>query len=284
LAGIVWYPYNHGDYVSAGLAAAFSFGAILGHKMGAAKIIGFFVGTAIGTYYCVPWGKECEPLVQSILQQEGPIVQLASQAAVVMGSTFITILIFQIAVGVSSAACPSLQIANQRIGFVLGSVQGVCVAVLFVCGLMVVEPFAARRLQAENQGNVEDQSFGRTVCEKVVQIVAAVRPSYLGPCLETVNPFERIESLKKLRQGMELLSDPVALEKMVKSPEFNKIAARPELREAVSELVADPQLKQMMSSGQSLDLQTVATLMSSPAVMKLINDPQVMAEIAKQSR
>ena len=286
LAAIIWYPYNHGDYVNASLAAAFSVGAILGHRMGAAKIIGFFIGGAIGSYYSVPLGKECEPMVRSLLQQEGMICELASQGVVVIGATFLTVLVFQIVVGVCSVACPSLQIANQRLGFVLGSAQAVGMAIIFICGILVIEPFAAKRLQATAKQETKDTNdISHTVCEKVVEIVACpvVRPSPLGQCLEKLNPFERIESLKKLRQGFELFSDPATLEKMVKSPEFGNLAARPDLREALTELSANPQIKQMMTTGQGLDPQSVANLMSNPAVIKLMNDPQVMAEIMKQS-
>src|SRR5206468_407858 len=122
-------------------------------KMGAAKILGFFIGSAIGSYYSIPLGKECEPVIRSLLQQDGIISQWASQAAVVAGCAFLTVLTLHICVTIFSAACPSLQIANQRFGFLLGSVQGVGTAILFLCGLLAIEPIAAKRLQVNANPN-----------------------------------------------------------------------------------------------------------------------------------
>lgn len=279
LGAAIWVPYSRGDFVLAGLAGVLSVGGIFGHRMGAAKIIGFFVGASVGTYFAEQGAKEIEPFMQSVLQQEGLICRMASMSAVVIGASIITSMVFQIITAILSAASPTLDVLNRRVGFLIGSVQALAVSLFLLCGLLAVEPLAAKRL--EYPAEQDNGKYGRMVAEKVVEIANVVRPSPIGQQLSQFNPFEKIEALKNLQSRLTLATDPSAIEKIVKSPDVARLAQQPEYKEAFAELAADPQIQKLLKSGGSPDPQSFASLMNNPAVMKFLDDPKLMGEITK---
>ena len=279
LGAAIWVPYSRGDFVLAGLTGVLTIGGIFGHRMGAAKIIGFFVGASVGTYFAEQGGKEIEPFMQSVLQQEGLICRMASMSAVVIGASIITSMLFQIITAILSAASPTLDVLNRRVGFLIGGAQSLAIAMFLLCGLLAIEPLAAKRL--EYSAEQDTGKYGRMVAEKVVAIAGVVRPSPIGQQLAQFNPFEKIEALKQLQSSMKLASDPAAFEKIVKSPDVARLAQQPEFKQAFAELAADPQIQKLIQSGQTADPQSLGSLMNNPTVMKFLDDPKLMGEITK---
>ena len=178
---------------------------------------------------------------------------------------------------------PQLEQVNRWLGFVVGALQGFAAVVLFLCGMLVIEP---TEVQHAPQRDPQD-TVGQLVSNTVLTVAKHSRESKLGPLLAKYNPFERIPQLNKLKeaqQTIEVLKRPDVIDKLIRHPNVHELRTHPEFRRAIEQIEADPTFPTTIQDGQTIDRASLWVLLQHPAVLQLIDHPDFMDKASKVIR
>jgi hypothetical protein len=175
---------------------------------------------------------------------------------------------------------PRVDTTNRWVGFVIGGLEGAVAVLLFLGGILILEPIERDRAQRRDPSDTR----GRMVSEWILGITDGVYRSQIGPAIIANNPFKKIPQLNKvaeLQQSVQVLSDPTKIDEMIHHPSIIKLQERPEMRRAVDRLNGDPTIQEVLRSGRPMDRAAVMTLMNHPAVLELIDQPDFLEEAYK---
>lgn len=265
------------DHVTAAVLAVVMLSGFSGYRMGAAKLAGFFGGTAIAIAYAPTWGKMCEPKVGELLGSTGLMSRVVSMGAIGIGIALAGMLVVAILARVLLEDRPRLEAMNRWCGFLLGGIQGTGLVLLFLGGLFVAEPMAKERVAARTA----DGAFARAVSERIVKVTAQTRNSRVGPLVIEYNPFQRVPQLAQMRESMTLARDPQKLNRLLDSPRLEQLRENDAMRQAIDSLTADAEIQQVLRSGKPIDSQAAMSLMNNPTIMKLLDEPDFVGEMSK---
>jgi hypothetical protein len=98
----------------------------------------------------------------------------------------------------------------------------------------------------------------------------------LGPGVERWNPFIRIPDLNKIEEfqrSIELISRPDRMSDLLNHREIKKLQERPEMKQAVRQILEDPAIRDALNSRHPLDRSTAWMLMNHPAILNLADQP-----------
>jgi hypothetical protein len=282
-AGSAIYFYARGDYGTATAMAVMGVALRSGYRVGAATYLGFLIGGALSMVMAAPLGKLLEPLFQQMFATHGVINRVLSIG--VVGS--ITILI--VTVSMRNLVRRQfrdrlwLKSCDKWLGLVCGGIQGMAIFLVMASGAIIIEPIAREELMKRNGGGTQ------RLAQRVVGIAEATRSGAVGPWVTAWNPFERFGSLKSLLQGISVLQNPESMNSVVHHPALEEFFEQPEFQRIREQLRAEPRLNSVLSSDAQMTFQTVASLLDSPAILRMLDNPdfrrtlkQVVGEVDSQ--
>ncbi|NND97155.1 MAG: hypothetical protein HKN47_07495 [Pirellulaceae bacterium] len=175
---------------------------------------------------------------------------------------------------------PRLARLNAWLGFGTGAVQGVASVLLMLGGLLIIEPYEIQRASA----SVNRTARAQMVSGYILKVTEQTRQSALGPLIEQYNPFTQFPQLNKLeqvQQSVQVLSNPGKIEELLHHPSIRQIQSRPEVKNAVNQLMDDPEIQQVLHSGEPMTRESAMQLLSHPAVLELIDQPGFLEEATR---
>jgi uncharacterized membrane protein required for colicin V production len=273
-AGYVWWL---GDHVAATALAAITIMGFGGYRVGATRIAGFLIGLATAVVYAPGFGGALEANFAEWFGMTGLANRIASVGAVGIGITLAAMIVAAILSRFLFGKRPLLRAGDRWIGFGVGTLQGAIVMLLLLGGMLEVEAMAKQRVESR----IADDELRHAVAVQVVKVAEKTRESRIASLVSTYNPFDRVPQLRSLRRRVQVISDPAKLNDLVQHPSMERFTERPQVRKAIDNLTADPQLQQALQSGQPIDQKTALSLMNNPSVLKLLDEPEFMSEMSR---
>ena len=281
--GPALYFVSDGDLVMAAVCLAAGLAAFGGYRTGAAYIIAMVAAATVAIAFAPSIGLTQEWRLSQWLGTTGLTNRLLSVGLVGLLMTLLILFTVSLLLSRFFARRPRLDALNRWLGFGLGAVEGVVAIVLFLGGMLVIEPIELRQRAFREAGDVR----GQVVSRFILSTSAHTRDSRIGPAIVAFNPFTRIPSLNKveeIQQSVRVLSEPSQIQRLLEDPAMKQLQQRPEMRRAMSQLQSDPELQDILSSGKPIDRQTVFTLMNHPAILELLDQPGFLEEATKVMR
>lgn len=267
----------YGDYVLSALFGITGVTALFGGRRGAAKIVSSLFALAVGIACAPKFAPMLEPKFTEQFGTTGLGNRILCLGIVGFGIWLILSWFINLLTNAVIKSVPQLDTANRWFGLLVGAVQGFVAAVLFIGGMLILEPAEAQRA-ADRDPN---DAFGQYVSKTVLTVAEQTRASKAGPLFEEYNPFERIPRLQKIKEAqetIEVLQKPHAMDKLIQSPEAHKFLNRPEIRRALSQLETDEDVIAAIQGGKSMDMSTVRMLLKHPVILELFEQPGIMED------
>ena len=258
--------YRRGDPVAALTVVTVSLCGWSGFKMGLCRISATVMALIAAVAFAPSLGMRFEGRFSEQFGTTGLTNRFLCVAAIgVVISLVVTILVTMIASHFLSQR-RKLRWFNRFIGFAVGLVEGVLIAMLVLGALLSVQKWQ-RGVDIENNNTAK----------AVDQWASNTRQSAVGPFVRDYNPFERIEMLSqvgRVQDTVRRLSDPGNIQRLLNDPEITELRTDPALAAAIDEISRDPSIRDLIEQGQPLDRQTLMKLMNSPSVMRLADQPE----------
>ncbi len=268
------------DYVLAASLMIAGAASFAGYRAGTVYIVGSLVGFAVAIAVAPRLGISQEYRFEQWFGTTGLTNRLLSIGTVgILVSFFASMVIFVVG-GLFLANRPRLDAINRWLGFVMGGVQGAFAVLLFLGGLLILEPIEKQRADTRDPLDLR----GQFVSKWILKISDGVHASRIGPFVVDYNPFTRIPQLNKVeevQQSVQVLRNPREMEALIRHPRIKTLAKRPEMKTLIRELTNDPEIERILKSGQPLDGEAAMTLMNHPAVLQLIDQPDFIEEAYK---
>ena len=274
----ITYFWAHADHVTATALVAVTIAGFSGYRMGAAKLIAFFGGLALALIYAPTFGQQLEPKFAEWFGTEGFANRMLSMGAAGIGILMAFALMVRLLTRRLLEERPLLQGLNQWGGFSFGVVQGAGVVLLMLGGLLIVEPMVKNRLYSgRGSGSSKMQ---KAVGRRLMEIAEQTRQSAVAPWVLAYNPFEQVPQLERLHLSMKVFSDPQQLNRLMQSDQLSQLQQDPSIQQAIDQLSEDPQLRSFFAAGNSVDHKAALSLMDNPAIMKVLEQPQLLNQLS----
>lgn len=271
------------DLVTATVCMASGIAAFGGYRTGAGYILAMLGAAAAAIAFAPSIGLSQEWRISQWLGTSGLTNRLLSVSLVGLLIGLVTLFLLSFLIRRVFANRPRLDSLNRWIGFAFGAVEGVIAMVLFLGGLMMIEPLELQRSELRDKNDVRGQAISRFI----LNTTASTRKSRIGPMLVAYNPFTRIPSLnqvEEIQQSVRVLSEPSQIQRLLEHPSIQQLQQRPEVRRVMSELQSDPDVQEILHSGNPMNRQAMMTLMNHPAVLELLDQPGFLEEAAEVVR
>ncbi|MEM7314301.1 MAG: hypothetical protein AAF497_14220, partial [Planctomycetota bacterium] len=170
---------------------------------------------------------------------------------------------------------------NRWFGFAAGGVQAAAALLLLFGGLFISEPLL---LQRSNAQSLAEATLGKKVADQALRLTELTRSSLMAPYINTYNPFTRFPELNKFEQmqkSMAVLGNPEKINELLQHPALQQLESRPEIEDAVAELMGDESLNEFFKSGSEMNMTTAYQLLKHPAILKLVDQPGFMEEATR---
>ena len=284
-SGAVAYGVYLNDYVIAATAAVALLSALTGFRMGLTRVGASLAAFTAAFMFAPQLGVTYESHFSQWFGTTGLL-----NRCVAVGT--VGIVIFLVAALFMSAVAsrilrsrPRLAWINSWLGFGTGAAQGALIVLIVLGGLLVVEPM---QLQLANQdaGPSANQrpETAKKMTEAILLVTDHTHSSKLGSTIEKYNPFEHFEPLKKfeqVQQSVRVLSNPAKIDGLMRHPAINKLKERPEIKQAVANLMDDPEIREVLRGGATIQADQALQLLSHPAVLELIDQPDFVEEATR---
>ena len=269
-----------GDTILAAVCAVAGIGAFSGFRAGAAYIFTLLVAVTAAIALAPSIGVSHEAWMSQWLGTTGLTNRFVSIGVVgLLIAIAVSVVLITIARRVMKDR-PRLENADRWVGFGVGGLEGAAAIVLFLGGMLVVEPIELERAKRRDPND----SSGRLVSKLILNSCEMTRESRIGPALVAYNPFSRIPQLNKVeevQQSVAVLSDPEKIQGLLYHPRIRQLRQRPEVRRVVDQLTSDPEIRSILRSGKRMDRSMAMTLLSHPAVMELVDQPGFIEEASQ---
>ena len=269
-----------GDYVVAAVCAVAVIGAFSGHRAGALWIFTTLVALATAITFAPSMGGQYEVGFSELFGTTGLTNRFLSVGiAGLMLSFLVSTVLILIARRVLRYR-PRLEAANRWMGLGIGSLQGPLAVLLFLGGMLILEPKMQKRVGLNRQ----DDERGQFVSKFVLTTTKMTKQSRLGPKIIEYNPFTRIPQLNKMEEfqrTVAVLSDPAKIQGMLQHPSIRQLQQRPEVKLAMEKLTADPVIQEILRSGKRMDRAMAMSLLNHPAVLELVDQPGFLTEASQ---
>lgn len=258
--------YRRGDTVAAITIMTISLFGWIGFRMGLGRIIATVLALVAAISLAPSLGTRFETQFSSQFGTTGLTNRFVCIAAIGVLISMVVTIVVTILSNRLLAKRGKLRLANSFVGFAIGLTEGVVIVWLVLGGLL--------SMQMWQRGiDIDDNR----VAQSVDNMAAATRQSVLGPIVRDNNPFEKIEPLAQigdLQQTIRRFSDPRSLDRLMDDPKIVALRSDPTIAAAIDEVRRDPAVQDVIDQGRRLDVDALMRLMSSPSVMKLVDQPE----------
>ena len=276
----IWYFMTSQDFVGAGSILVVLLAAFSGFRLGFSKMGASLAAIAAAIWFAPQLGIQYESQFTEWFSTTGLLNRVIAIGSIGAGIALGGTIVLSFISGRILKNRPRLARTNSWLGFGTGAVQGAVAILLFLGGLLIVEP---TELQRANQ-QVERPATSQKVSDAILTVTEHTHSSKLGPYIEKYNPFTRIPQLNKLEEiqkSVQVLSNPQKVGELLNHPSILQLKQRPEVTEAVNSLMSDPKINAVLNEGGKLDRGTVMSLLNHPALMELIDDEEFMEEASR---
>ena len=275
-----YYFYSSNDHFGVAVVALTLLGAMIGFRAGLCRILISLGAIGVAVYFAPSLGTQQEFRFEQWFGTTGLLNRFLAIATIGLLVSMIATGILLWISGWFLRNRPRLASMNAWMGFFAGGLQTVVAVLIFVGGLYVIEPVEMNRL---NQ--LEDDGVPVPMASEVVLTVCEhAHDSELNQWIEKYNPFEQIPQLAQLKtvqKSVQVLSNPNKLNDLMNHPSIRELHQRPEVREAVNAVMEDPQITEILGSEGALNRESAMTLLSHPAILKLVDQPAFFEQASK---
>lgn len=278
----IYFASEH-DYVLAALCGGAGIAAFSGYRVGAVYMFTTIAAFTAAIAYAPSIGQAQEHRFTEWFGTTGLANRFLSIGVVGIAITLMLSSLVILLTGKILDRRPRLDSLNRWLGFGIGGLEGLAAMVFFLGGMLMVEPME----QARATQRAPDDVRGRMVSKFILATAENTRASRIGPTLERYNPLVRVPQLNKIQevqQSVQVLSDPAKINGLLHHPSIEQLQRRPEVRHAMQQLHADPEIKDILRSGRPMDRAMAMTLLNHPAVLELVDQPGFMEEATKLLR
>jgi len=269
-----------GDYVLAAALSITGMASFSGYRMGAASILGTLVAIGVAIALAPSIGRAHEFRFEEWFGTTGLTNRILTIGTIGILISMAVTTVWFIVTRLILLSRPRVDSMNRWVGFAIGGLEGAVAVMLFLGGMLILEPI--ERDRAEKRAAIDAE--GPAVSDWILGISDGIYRSKLGPTIIANNPFKKIPQLNKVaevQQSVQVLSDPEKIDELIQHPSIRKLQQRPEMRRAVDRLNGDPSIQEVLRSGRPMDRAAVMTLMNHPAVLELIDQPDFLEEAYK---
>ena len=276
-AGFIWYFMSSQDFVGVGSVLVVLLAAFSGFRLGFSKMGVSLVAFAAAFWFASQLGIQYESQFTQWFGTTGLLNRFIAIGVIGLGIALLGTIILSWIAGLILKNRPRLASFNSWLGFGAGAIQGAVAVLLFLGGLLILEPV---ELQRANQ-QVESPEKSKSVSKAILAVTEHTHSSKLGPYIEEYNPFTRFPQLNKLEEvqkSVQMLSDTGKINDLMNHPNMMQLKQRPEVTEAVNSLISDPEIKAALKKGGVMSGKAVMNLLNHPALMQLFDDQEFMQE------
>lgn len=277
------YFVTESDYVLSAICATAGFAAFSGYRVGALYMVATIAALTAAIAYAPAIGQAHEFRFTQWFGTTGLSNRFLSIGVVGVVMSLVLSTFTIVCVGKVLKRSPRLDSLNRWTGFAVGGVEGLAAVVLFLGGLLLVEPAEKERAALRDPTDLRGQMLSKFILATAEQ----TRASRIGPVLQEYNPFIRVPQLNKIeevQQSVQVLSDPEKIQDVLHHPSMVQLQNRPEVRQAMQKLKADPEIRDILHSGRTMDRTMAMTLMNHPVVLELVDQPGFMDAASKVIR
>jgi uncharacterized membrane protein required for colicin V production len=272
-----------GDYVLAAACSISGFTAFMGFRVGAVVILGSVGAIGAAIAFAPPISYAHEFRFTEWFGTTGLLNRFLCVGVVgltiALGITGLVILV----AGRVFRNRTGLDMFNRWCGFGIGIVEGFVVCVLFLGGMLILDPIDTEAAQFQ----LADDSGKPFVAKAISSVTKYTRASRLGSFIENNNPFVHFPQLNKFEQvqkSMLVLSNPHKIDQLLNDPAIRELQRRPEVRTVIRKLMDDPEIREILQSDRLMDRSMAMTLLEHPAILELLDQPGFIEEATKVIR
>lgn len=278
--GVGAYFFQRPDYVGVAGTAAIAIACFSGFRLGASRIAASLLGLAAAIAVAPQLGVSQEHRFTEWFGTTGLANRFLSVGVIGLAITLVATLMVVIITNRMMKDRPRLAKSNSWLGFLIGGAEAAIAVLLLLGGILIMEPMEQQRSHLRSPDDVRGQTVGKAI----TTVAMRTRASQLGPVIDRYNPFTRIPQLNKIekvQQTVGVLSDPGKIDNLIRHPDITRLQERPEMKRAVEQLMSDPEIKEILYSGEALGRDAVITLLNHPAVLELVDQPGFLEEANK---
>lgn len=226
--GGIGYFVSKGDVVAAASLGIIMLLGMSGYRLRFSGFISMMTGFVVAWIYTGDAGAALEPTVTGLLRGSKDAGHLASCS---LAGSFITLAVTTFMRSIARMFCrpdSMLEHSDCMGGFMIGSAQGVGVALLAISAVLVVEPLA--RKQRPQDGTIAANDPIQRAASSVLLAADKIRSSCLYPVVDRLDPFDWAPKLKEIKSVIKESEDSdmlSVLRRAVSAPAQSVVATVP---------------------------------------------------------
>ncbi len=287
---ILYFGYQQ-DYVLAGVLVAVAISAVSGFKLGMLRIFGSLVGIYAAVALAPTWGRGQAHHFTEWLGTTGLTNRFVAIGTIGLAIALAVTCVFVLLSRRIFDERPRLDATNRWTGFLAGGAQGAAAMLLLLGGILMIEPMQREQRQQQDQLQqttdpliAAAQAPGSLIHKLVSQAAEQTQTSVLGPMITQYNPFERIPQLNqlgKLQRTAQVFHDPAEVQGLLRHPDVVRLQQQPAMQAAIHSVRQDSQIQAILNSRQPIDGHKAMQLLSNPAVMELVDQPEFVKTVSQ---
>ena len=249
--------------------------ALHGYWLGATKVGTLFGGLLAGVLLGVPLGNAAGSGFPTLFHFTGMLGRAISTGLCVLVIAALVTFILKAMVYRWLKPRPRWKRYDRLLGSAMGLIQGVLLGLLFLWTLLTLEPVAATSL-AHNKPP-EASISTNSISQQIVDFTKTARSSTAGWLADTFNPFDEIQQLALLADGIVVLNDPHARAQFINHPTIQDIQHYPSVKQALEMLAADPTIVLTLEAGSTTEV--VQAVLTSPTLLDIFDQTRILEDL-----
>ncbi|MCA9136961.1 MAG: CvpA family protein [Planctomycetales bacterium] len=265
--------YRRGDPVAAVTIVVIAISGWTGFRMGLGRITATVVALAAAIAFAPSLGMRFESQFANRFGTTGLTNRFLCIASIGVLISLALTLVMNLITHRILLKRRKLSFANSLAGFAVGIAEGAAMALLVLGGLLSMQLWQRNEDIANN-----------STAKAVDEWASRTRQSVIGSVVRDYNPFERISFLSgvdEARLTAGRLKDPRNVQRLLENPRIARLRSDPAVVSAIEDIRRDPKIQDLINHKQPMDRQTIMHLMSSPSVMRLLDNPEFVEQARK---
>ncbi|MEM9588485.1 MAG: CvpA family protein [Planctomycetota bacterium] len=279
--GLATYAGSLRDYPLTAVLIATGLGAFWGFWVGALRMVRSLAGFVLAVLFAPTLGFALDPYLAQVAGTMGMTNRLLSIAVAGVGIILALTLVTSIVSSALFRAAPTLERGNRWLGFAIGGGQAAVAGLLLFAGLTASAPMVKRAVATGGQQGLVGQFLTRAQ-----SVDAMVQESRLKPLVDQINPFAggSLAEVEGLQKKIAAARDPAKMRQILQHPAMVKLQNDPVIRDAANQLRSNQAVQEVLQGNEPLTMGKVMTLMNSPEVMKLLDQPKFRERLQKATQ
>ncbi|QEG42157.1 CvpA family protein [Roseimaritima ulvae] len=293
---ILYFAYQQ-DYVLAAALAAVAVSAVSGFKLGLLRIFGSLVGISAAIALAPGWGRSQAHHFSEWFGTTGLTNRFLAIGTIGLLIALAITCVFVLLSRRIFEQRPRLDATNRWTGLLAGAGQGAVAMLLLLGGILTIEPLQREQREQQTQllqqtqrgraaaGDSQAEELPASMIHNLVtQTAERTQSSVVGPLVTQYNPFERIPQLNqisKLQRTAQVLHDPAEVEGLLRHPEVVRLQQQPSMQAAIASVRQDSEIQEILQSGEPINGHKAMRLLSNPAVMELVDQPEFVKTVSQ---